>query len=160
MDNKIKSKIIKNKKIYIIIFIFILILFFIFDIIKYKKQTRIENNKCNIDTNKIEIIEEVKENSLEKIKEDKQVENLKITDINLVREDETTKFIAVVHNNTENKFDGSNAIVNFINENGDVYYELSIYIPEINSNDIGEINAALPDDITNAYDFRISLNKE
>lgn len=35
-----------------------------------------------------------------------------------------------------------------------------IYIPEINSNDIGEINAALPDDITNAYDFRISLDKE
>lgn len=158
--DKIKSKMIKNKKKYIIIFIVILILFFIFDVIKYQKKTRIENNKCNIDTNKVEIIEEVEENSPEKIKEDKQVENLEITDINLVRENETTKFIAVVHNNTENKFYGSNAIVSFINKNGDVYYELSIYIPEINSNDIGEINAALPDDITNAYDFRISLNKE
>ena len=124
-----------------------------------KNNNEIIQNKNNeIDNSRI--INGITENISENLKQTKQVENLEITDINLVREDETTKFIAVVHNNTENKFDGSNAIVNFINENGDVYYELSIYIPEINSNDIGEINAALPDDITNAYDFRISLNKE
>lgn len=124
-----------------------------------KNNNEIIQNKNNeIDNSRI--INGITENISENLKQTKQVENLEITDINLVREDETTKFIAVVHNNTENKFDGSNAIVNFINENGDVYYELFIYIPEINSNDIGEINAALPDDITNAYDFRISLNKE
>lgn len=124
-----------------------------------KNNNEIIQNKNNeIDNSRI--INGITENISENLKQTKQVENLEITDINLVRENETTKFIAVVHNNTENKFYGSNAIVSFINKNGDVYYELSIYIPEINSNDIGEINAALPDDITNAYDFRISLNKE
>lgn len=147
------------KKCFIVVLGMIIIIPLIINGFGNKNHNEIIQNKNNeIDNSRI--INGITENISENLKQTKQVENLEITDINLVRENETTKFIAVVHNNTENKFDGSNAIVNFINKNGDVYYELSIYIPEINSNDIGEINAALPDDITSAYDFRISLDKE
>lgn len=147
------------KKCFIVVLGVIIIIPLIINGFGNKNHNEIIQNKNNeIDNSRI--INGITENISENLKQTKQVENLEITDINLVRENETTKFIAVVHNNTENKFYGSNAIVSFINKNGDVYYELSIYIPEINSNDIGEINAALPDDITSAYDFRISLDKE
>lgn len=148
----------KKKYLIVVLGMIIIILLIIKGIANENNKEIIQNINNDIDNTRI--INGITENISENLKQNKQVENLEITDINLVREDETTKFIAVAHNNTENKFDGSNAIVNFINENGDVYYELYIYIPEINSNDIGEINAALPDDITNAYDFRISLDKE
>lgn len=142
------------KKKFVIIVFFIIVLVIIG--INYWGQNKME--KKNANEKKNTIINETKEvNVSENLKQEKMVANLKITDIMLEREETTTKFMAIVHNNTEYKFAGSDALVKFLNEDGSIYYELYIYIPEINSNDIGEINTALPEDITSAYDFEILL---
>ena len=147
-----------KRNLIIVSVIIIIILIIIVVVYNGSNHSEVKEN-INNEIDNTRIINGIKENISENLNQTKNVENLEITDIKLSREEETTKFLAIVHNNTETKFDGSNAIVSLINNDGKTYYELSIYIPEINSNDTGEINAALPEDITDAYDFKITLVK-
>ena len=102
----------------------------------------------------------VKTNTSSDLAKEKTVENLTLTDIQLMAENGISNFTATVKNNAKTDFAGGVATVIFTNQDGSTYAQLDVYIPEIKAGETNSINASTTADIINAYDFTIELQSE
>lgn len=114
-------------------------------------------------TIKNEIIEEnvekkedgSEENISKQLKSEKEIEGIKITNIKLVKNGNTTQLIADATNTTNEKIDEQNIIITAIDKNGNSIgeFEASIYMLEAGKTT--KLNAGITKDIVNAYDFTV-----
>lgn len=172
------KKSLKNKKIVIISLLLIIILIIIgVVVIKNINTTKKQNNENKelyneeesntpvpaIDMNNTEnakIEDGVKQNTSENILKDRNLNGISITEIQLnAAQDGLSHFTATVQNNTSNDFSGGVAKITFTNQDGSLYAELEVYIPEMKAGTTNAIDAATTADIANAYDFSIELEK-
>lgn len=167
-----------KKKVTAIISLLIIIILIIVGVVVIKKiKTSKSKNKENTaeytekssedatdlidmnNTDNSEIEEGVKKNTSKEISKDRNLDGMLITDIKLNAQDGLSHLTATVKNNTSKKFDGGVAKITFKNQDGSLYAELEVYIPEINAGENNAIDASTISDITNAYDFSIELEK-
>lgn len=166
-----------NKKVILPIIIIIIIIAIIAGVIITKNKKQEENNNTNnetyigdteiasglIDMNNTEnakIENGVKENTSESLAKDKKIDGIEMTDIKLFAQEGISDFSATVKNNTGNDFAGGIATVSFINKDGSEYATLEVYVPELKNGSYNTINAATTADITNAYDFTITMQEQ
>lgn len=132
---------------------------------KENKETHLEETEYNYvlidmnNTDNAQIVEGIKENTSPNVSKDRIVDGIEITDIKLSAENGISNFTATVKNDTGKDFVGGIATIEFINNDGKKYASIDIYIPEVRNGEINLINAATTADITNAYDFTITLQK-
>ena len=108
---------------------------------------------------KIETENYVKENTSENFAKDRKIDQIEITDIKLKSQEGITQYTATIKNNTTEDFAGGDAKIILINEDGSTYAELPASIPELKAGETNVIDASITEDIVEAYDFRIELEK-
>lgn len=177
-ESKKQSKVKKNKRLnWKLIIVLILIIATITTIViiqnnKNKEDKENNNNNTNlenqeynmglIDMNNTEnarISEGVKENISKNVAKNRTVEGIEITDIKLLAENGISIFTATVTNNTGKDFEETIATIRFTNKDGSEYANLEVIIPKVKNAQTNMINAGTTADITNAYDFTITLQK-
>lgn len=167
----------KNTKINwkIIIILLVIIAIIIAGIIIYKnnqktKQEQPENKEEVVQQEQIGLIDMsntenakiengIKRNISENILKERDLNGISITEIQLYAQEGLSHFTATVQNNTSKDFAGGVAKIIFTNQDGSVYAELEVYIPEMKTGATNAIDAATTADIANAYDFSIELEK-
>lgn len=146
----------KKKRIITICLIIIIILIAIY--ITYLIMTK--NNKIPSELRKTEqyftVLEDgTKVNNSPKIKQNKQFDELDITNIELREKGEITQLIATVTNNTNSAKGGYPASMVFIDENNNELAQMGIYIKELQPGESTTLNSSITFDYTNAYDIII-----
>lgn len=96
-------------------------------------------------------------NSSEKLKEDKILPGLKITNIKLHTESGLSNFYATVENTTEEEVKGGIVNLIFKKSDGSTLTNMEAMIPTIKANGSVTINASTTEDIANAYDVEIAF---
>lgn len=102
----------------------------------------------------------VKTNTSSDLAKEKTVEDLTLSDIQLMAENGISNFTATVKNNANTDFAGGVATIVFTNQDGSTYAEFDVYIPEVKAGETNTINASTTADIINAYDFTIEMQSE
>ena len=167
----------KNKKINwkIIIILLVIVSIVITGIIIFRNETKTNKENTN-NTNQEEQEEQIglidmkntenakiengiKQNTSENILKDRELDGVSITQIQLNAQDGISHFTAIVKNNKPEDFTGGVAKITFTNQDGSLYAELEVYIPEIKKDGTNTIDAATTADIANAYDFNIEFEK-
>lgn len=168
---KEKKAKINFKLIIVIILIIAIIVGIIIFINKNKQQEQVNEQQeemleqeqiGQIDMNNTEnakIEDGVKQNTSENILKDRDLNGIAITEIQLNAQEGLSHFTATVQNNTSKDFAGGVAKITFTNQDGSLYAELEVYIPEMKAGATNAIDAATTADIANAYDFSIELEK-
>lgn len=162
-----------NLKIIIILLVIIAIV--IAGIIIYKnnqkaKQEEIEKQIETVQKEQIGLIDMnntenakiengVKQNISENILKYRDLNGISITEIQLYAQEGLSHFTSTVQNNTSKYFAGGVAKITFTNQDGSLYAELEVYIPEMKAGATNAIDASTTADIANAYDFSIELEK-
>lgn len=149
---------IKKKKRRIITIGFITIIVLIAVFITYLIIRK--NNKNPSELGKTEqyftVLEDgTKVNNSPKIKENKQFDELDITNIELREKGEITQLIATVTNNTNSAKGGYPASMIFVDGNNNELAKMGIYIKELQPGESTTLNASITFNYTNAYDIII-----
>ncbi len=110
-------------------------------------------------TENVKIVEGEKVNTVDKITKDRNIEGLKLTNINIQTENSISMFTADVKNDTGSKFNGGAIKLTFINSEGEEYADFEAWIPEIEAGGSNTINAGTTMDIVNSSDMKIELLK-
>ena len=106
-------------------------------------------------TENAEIKDGVKQNTSNKLAQEKTYKGMTIKNIKLAAEGGITKFTATVENKTNTNYEGGLITVIFKNEDGSEYSKLETILPPIDAGKTNEIDAGTTADIANAYDFEI-----
>lgn len=175
MESKQRRKKKKKSNISLIILLLILIITVItVFIVKNNKgnSSNIENNdneKEKINYNEEnQYIEEnvgieniIKDLSNNLIKE-KEYKGMKIENIKIIKSDETDenstnikKFSILIHNTTDNKYEGGNVTIVFRNEDNSEFSKLEMALPEINPGEATRVEAGTTANIQEANNFTI-----
>ena len=155
----------KNKGISIITIIFIIILIVVAVVIirkittKNNKNEQVNNltNQIETDTEKyVTVLEDgTKLNISSKLKENKELEGLEITNTQITYNNGITNLLADVKNTTQAKMNMQQVTIILIDEKGETIYEIPGVIEEIEAGETKQFNTSITADFANAYDFKI-----
>ena len=159
-NNENKKKNVLKPFILLIIILLIILIIAIISINKNNKNP--EKNISNGEENKVEsYVEEIetglKINKSTKLNEAKEVQGLKITNIQLSTKDGMTTLLADVINNSGTKTALKTVEITLIDKEGN---ELTKVTGIIDSLDVGErkqLNIGMTSDYVNAYDFKVEF---
>ncbi len=110
-------------------------------------------------TENVEIVQGEKVNNSNKVTKDRDLNGLKLTNINIQTENSISVFTADVKNDTGSKFNGGAIKLTFINSEGEEYANFEAWIPEIEAGENNNINAGTTMDIVNSSDMKIEFIK-
>lgn len=149
----------KDKKWLIIIGLIILILVIIFIVKITNKEDKIKEENTTDDFAGNEYID-VKEdgtrvNKSEKFSTTKEIEGLKISNIELTEKENVTQILADIKNTTDKDVEGFYVSINFLDKNGESIVSLGGYIPTVEANGTATLNTNSTGDFANAYDYTI-----
>ncbi len=143
-----------NKKIILIIALVIIIIAIIVKIVVDKSST--EAGKTNKEENYVETSDNgVKKNISSKLNEDKKLDGLDITNIELKSDGHLTKLTAIVKNNTKQTKGGYPAEVIFLDNENNEITKMGVYIKELKEGESTTLNGSITFDYTNAYNINI-----
>ena len=94
-------------------------------------------------------------NISEKLNENKKIDDLDITDIELKSDGQVTQLTAIINNNTGKTKGDYPAKVIFIDSNNNEIAEMGIYIKKLQPGESTILNGKITFDYTNAYNFNI-----
>lgn len=94
---------------------------------------------------------EIEEN-VEELKKEKEYKGIKITNISITQEQETTILKATMQNNTKKSFESRKVTINLLNKKGESVSKYRYYIDEIKAGESLEIELN-GENITEACDF-------
>ena len=159
-NNENKKKNVLKPFILLIIILLIILIIALISINKNNKNP--EKNISNGEENKVEsYVEEIetglKINKSTKLNEAKEVQGLKITNIQLSTKDGMTTLLADVINNSGTKTSLKTVEITLIDKEGN---ELTKVTGIIDSLDVGEskqLNIGMTSDYVNAYDFKVEF---
>ena len=134
----------KKKIIYFIFFLILIILFVIivFLTINNENKTSNENSKYAKNVN-----DDIKINISEELKEEIIFNNLKFSNIELIRKDGMTIFLADIQNMGEEKAKAQVVKISFINENELTIKEVEPHIRELLPNEVYRFSIGMVEDI-------------
>ena len=95
-------------------------------------------------------------NTSEALNEDKEIDGIEITDIQLTENNNTTQLLATLTNTSNETQGGYVATLQFVDENGEVLLEMNPYIPELEANESTQLNISTTLDYSDIYDFIIT----
>ena len=147
-NENIKSKIII--RVSIIILLIILVIVGIMLYINYCKTTG-----TSIIFQKYSLQQKNPENISEELIKEKVFQEMKITDIEIKKEDGIIYFSANIKNETDQNFEGRNVKIKFVDENNKPIANLKNKIEEIKPNEAINMQISTSMDIMNAYNFII-----
>ena len=102
----------------------------------------------------VQVLEDgTKVNISSKLKEDKALDNLKITDISLTYKDNATRLLAVVENNQEEDTEITNIEVELIDKQGNTIRKFNGIIEGIKAGEKAKLNCSITTDCVNAYNL-------
>ena len=148
--NKKKTKKINKKRILTIIVCLAVIVAIVMVVKNNKKESTVGKTHY-------EILEDgIKLNVSEKLMDNKEFENFKLTNIQITRVNEVTTILADVVNNGKEKNRGFAVSVKFVDDQGKEINTVIGYIPEIEPGETRELVMLSTDDVSEAYDFEIT----
>ena len=145
-NENIKSKIII--RVSIIILLIILVIVGIMLYINYCKTTG-----TSIIFQKYSLQQKNPENISEELIKEKVFQEMKITDIEIKKEDGIIYFSANIKNETDQNFEGRNVKIKFVDENNKPIANFKTKIEEIKPNEAINMQISTSMDIMNAYNF-------
>lgn len=160
MKNKRKKKLTRCIifLIFLVIVMFIVFKFFIKGNKEEGKQsTQIkEENNLNINEKYVQLLNDgTKINESEKLKKDKQFENLKLSNIQLKYKNGITNLLCDVENVGKKEIKEGDIIIILRDKEGQEIYRLDGFLEKIKPGEIKEFNTSVTADFSNAYDFTI-----
>ena len=96
-----------------------------------------------------------KENNSTKLREEKNIDGLTLSNISLTENGEITTLLADVKNNTGNEIERRTVEIQVLDEKENQIASLIGVIDTVKPNQTVKLNASITRDISNAYDFRI-----
>ena len=161
-------------KIILVIIIIGVIALIIMNIIKGVKQN---SNKEEANAGEQQAQEEGEENAVEefvqqtddgtkvnvgsKLSENKEVEGLSFTNIQLTEKDNQSTLLADVENKTGKDIDDyTNLNITFLTKDGQEIITIKGILPPLKSGASTQLNAGLTQDVANAYDVEIKINND
>lgn len=131
------------------------------------ENSQVENNNSIGDTSNIINMENTENVSIEdnkkvntssKFKEEKVYNNIVLKDVSLYTDANTriTTFTATVENRSNERFNGENLQITFLNNNNEPINSIEIYIDGLDAGSSNSISAFSGDDVANAYDYQVS----
>ena len=154
-NSKMKKK--QSKKLLWVLTIVFLIIVCV-TVIFVKIFTKNDNNKnlAGNNDNFTKIISDgTRINISEKLNENKKIDDLDITDIELKSDGQVTQLTAIINNNTGKTKGDYPAKVIFIDSNNNEIAEMGIYIKKLQPGESTILNGKITFDYTNAYNFNI-----
>ena len=154
----------KNSGINLITIIFIIILIVVSIVIIRKITTKNnKNEQANNLTNQIEedteknvkvLDDGTKLNISSKLKEEKKLEGLEITNTQITYNNGITNLLADVKNTTQSKMKMQNVEIVLLDEQGSTIYKMPGVIEEINAGETKQFNTSITADFAHADDFK------
>ena len=95
-------------------------------------------------------------NMSEALNEDKEIDGIEITDIQLTESDNITQLLATLTNTSDETQGGYSVTLTLVDEDGEELTEMKAYIPELEPNGSTQLNTSIGFDYSDAYDFVIS----
>ena len=131
------------------------------------ENSQVENNNsigdtANIinmeNTENVSIEDNKKVNTSSKFKEEKVYNNIVLKDVSLYTDANTriTTFTGTVENRSNERFNGENLQITFLNNNNEPINSIEIYIDGLDAGSSNSISAFSGDDVANAYDYQVS----
>ena len=155
----------RNKGINLITIIFIIILIVVAVTAirkittKNNKNGQVNNltNQIETDTEKnVKVLDDgTKLNISSKLKENKKLEGLEITNTQITYNNGITNLLADVKNTTQSKMKMQNVEIILLDEQGNTIYKIPGVIEEIEAGETKQFNTSITADFANAYDFKI-----
>ena len=90
-----------------------------------------------------------------KLKENKNYQNVTISNIQLTTVNGLNRLLANVTNNSNSSTDAQDVSLVFVDRQGNTIATIPGVIPAMNAGETAQLNASTTKDIINAYDFRI-----
>ena len=156
-------------KIVLIAIIVGIIVFIIMNIVKSKKSKegvgqnyQSESQQVEENVVKEEFVQQtddgMKVNVGSKITEDKEVNGLKFTNVQLTEKDNQSTLLADVENATGKELkDYTNLDITFLTKDGQEIVTIKGILTPLKSGEKTQLNAGLTQDVANAYDIRIKV---
>ena len=94
-------------------------------------------------------------NTSSKLKENKNYQNITISNIQLTTVNGLNRLLANVTNNSSTSIDAQDISIVFVDNQGNTIATVPGVIPALNGGETAQLNASTTKDIINAYDFRI-----
>ena len=166
MENKIikqKRKINKKRILSLLLILLILVVLsvFLYSNINKKEKNNNDNNGGNVTENQdnyTKILEDTtKVNISEKIKEEKKISNLVISDIKIEEVDNVSKFTANVKNNGNYEIKDLILSIKLVNSKNEEITTISGYVGNINPGEVLKLDTQATFDFSNAYDVQITI---
>ena len=148
----------KNKKIYLIILIAItIIVLIVFFATRGKKENNVIQNTENESTEEFVQIQEdgSKINISPKLKENKTIEGLEITNIKLTEQNGQTVLVADVTNLTQSDKGVIGINIVILDKSGKEIGKIPGVITSLQVGETKQLNIGITEDYSNAYDFRV-----
>ena len=158
----------KNEKIVILVLVIILIAVIIFAAVRNSSSSDTEETETSSTAESSEtelesagdysvVLEDgTKLNISEKLNEDKELDELEITDIQLTESDGVTQLLATVTNTSDEVQGGYIATLTLLDADGNALVVLSPYIEELEPDESTQLNVSAVFDYADAYDFTIT----
>ena len=160
----------KSEKIVILVLVIIVIALIIVQIVRNNSSNSDETvttSDSNSSTESDDILEETEEyvttlsdgtklNTSEKLNEDKEIDGIEITEIQLTESNNQTQLLATLTNTSGETAGKFTATINLLDEDGETLVQLKAYIPELEAGESTQLNTSSGLDYSNAYDFTIT----
>ena len=134
----------KKKIIYFIFFLILIILFVIIAFLTINNENKTSNEDSKYAKN---VNDDIKINTSEELKEEIIFNNLKFSNIELIRKDGMTIFLADIQNMGEEKAKAQVVKISFINENELTIKEVEPHIRELLPNEVYRFSIGMVEDI-------------
>ena len=159
-NNENKKKNVLKPFILLIIILLIILIIALISINKNNKNP--EKNISNGEENKVEsYVEEIetglKINKSTKLNEAKEVQGLKITNIQLSTKDGMTTLLADVINNSGTKTSLKTVEITLIDKEGNELTKVTGIVDSLDVGDSKQLNIGMTSDYVNAYDFKVEI---
>ena len=159
-NNENKKKNVLKPFILLIIILLIILIIALISINKNNKNP--EKNISNGEENKVEsYVEEIetglKINKSTKLNEAKEVQGLKITNIQLSTKDGMTTLLADVINNSGAKTSLKTVEITLIDKEGNELTKVTGIVDSLDVGDSKQLNIGMTSDYVNAYDFKVEI---
>ena len=160
----------KNEKIVILVLVIILVAVIIFAVVRNNSSSDTEETETSSSTESSEtedtseeegeysmIVDDgTKLNTSDKLHEDKELDGLEITEIQLTSADNVTQFLATATNTSDEVQGGYIATLTLLDADGNALVVLSPYIEELEPDESTQLNVSAVFDYSDAYDFTIT----
>ena len=153
----------KEKKRLLILIVVAIIIILVLFIVRAVLKNNENNNPQNPSSASTEAGSEYtalysdgsKLNTSSKLKENKNYQNITISNIQLTTVNGLNRLLANVTNNSSTSIDAQDISIVFVDNQGNTIATVPGVIPALNAGATEQLNASTTKDIINAYDFRI-----